>query len=193
MDKGAGRRRSAVGRLLGPPRVQTADLLRKYMKHDMKCTSSDVLASGQADNQLIEPCGCIFIIYYRLPDAFLHIVRHSWCQSLTHRLERISCTGCSPNRLKNMASGLRWSMLIVAIKNNLATLRRSFFSAFVSYAFFFNMFRLSFAFTNDYIAPKILCFLCPALFYMHFTGIWLQFLPYDVVLVSEDCRTYIMY
>lgn len=36
----------------------------------MKCTSLDVLASRQADNQLIEACGCIFIIYYRLPNAF---------------------------------------------------------------------------------------------------------------------------
>lgn len=80
----------------GPPEYkQRADLAsRKCMKRDMKCTSSDVLASGQADNQLIEACGCIFIIYYRLPDAFLHIVRHSRCQSLTYRLERISHTGC---------------------------------------------------------------------------------------------------
>lgn len=58
-------------------RVRRSGALRKCIKRDMKCTSSDVLASGQADNQLIEACGCIFIIYYRLPDAFLHIVRHS--------------------------------------------------------------------------------------------------------------------
>lgn len=58
-------------------RVRRNGALRKCIKRDMKCTSSDVLASGQADNQLIEACGCIFIIYYRLPDAFLHIVRHS--------------------------------------------------------------------------------------------------------------------
>lgn len=100
MDKGRGRRRSAVGRLLGHPSTNSRSL-GKCMKHDMKCTSSDVLASGQADNQLIEACGCIFIIYYRLPNAFLHIVRHSRCQSLTYRLERISRTGCSKNRLKN--------------------------------------------------------------------------------------------
>lgn len=86
-------RRNAVGRLLGHPSTNSGSL-RKCMKRDMKCTSSDVLASGQADNQLIEACGCIFIIYYRLPDAFLHIVRHSRCQSLTYRLERISRTGC---------------------------------------------------------------------------------------------------
>lgn len=89
--------RNAVGRLLGHPSTNSGSL-RKCMKRDMKCTSSDVLASGQADNQLIEACGCIFIIYYRLPDAFLHIVRHSRCQSLTYRLERISRTGC-PERL----------------------------------------------------------------------------------------------
>ena len=82
-----------MGRLLGHPSTNSGSL-RKCMKRDMKCTSSDVLASGQADNQLIEACGCIFIIYYRLPDAFLHIVRHSRCQSLTYRLERISRTGC---------------------------------------------------------------------------------------------------
>lgn len=58
-------------------RVRRNGALRKCIKRDMKCTSSDVLASGQADNQLIEACGCIFIIYYRLPDTFLHIVRHS--------------------------------------------------------------------------------------------------------------------
>lgn len=92
-----GWRRSAVGRLLGHPSTNSRSL-RKCMKHDMKCTSSDVLASGQADNQLIEACGCIFIIYYRLPNAFLHIVRHSRCQSLTYRLERISRTGCPENR-----------------------------------------------------------------------------------------------
>lgn len=80
-------------------RVRRSGALRKCIKRDMKCTSSDVLASGQADNQLIEACGCIFIIYYRLPDAFLHIVRHSRCQSLTYRLERILRTGCSESGL----------------------------------------------------------------------------------------------
>ena len=99
-----GWRRSAVGRLLGHPSTNSRSP-RKCMKHDMKCTSSDVLASGQADNQLIEACGCIFIIYYRLPNAFLHIVRHSRCQSLTYRLERISRTGCPENRNSKTLKG----------------------------------------------------------------------------------------
>lgn len=76
-DDDAGRRKNAVGRFLDHPSTEERGGLRKCIKRDMKCTSSDVLASGQADNQLIEACGCIFIIYYRLPDAFLHIVRHS--------------------------------------------------------------------------------------------------------------------
>lgn len=93
----------------------------------MKCTSSDVLASGQADNQLIEPCGCIFIIYYRLPDAFLHIVRHSRCQSLTYRLERISYTGCSVNRSKNIILGVWQPSKTIVLKLNL----RHFWYAFL--------------------------------------------------------------
>lgn len=61
-------------------------------RRDMKCTSLDVLASGQADNQLIEACGCIFIIYYRLAAmpslvplslSLRHVLRHSLCQLLT--------------------------------------------------------------------------------------------------------------